>query len=99
MEEYFRFLEDDFHKISFDEFMAKIFSIVYVQFNEKKWKFSTCNCGWSQKNYIFRHVIDIAVKKNFTVILSFPTVPFQFPFHFRFSFTFQSQGPINLPPG
>ena len=31
---------------------------------KKKWKLSTCSCGWSQKNDNCRHVIDMALKKN-----------------------------------
>ena len=62
--EYFRFLDDDFPIENFDEFIAKVFPVINVRFDEKTLKLSTCSCGSSQKNYICRHEIDIAVKKN-----------------------------------
>ena len=48
---------------SFYKLMLKVNTLVYVHFNVNNWKLSRCSCGWWNKNFICRHVIDIVVKK------------------------------------
>ncbi len=36
---------------SFDELMNKVFSVIYVKFDESNWKLSVCSCAWWAKHF------------------------------------------------